>query len=83
MVNKKPDHPSLRQPGYPPSADPRLSVSRLLGIWLYHGIIKKALKEDLAVSPKALLLLDNCFHRISRESKFHRFRIFKHSEEKL
>ena len=25
------------QPGYPPQADPQFSVSRLLGVWLYHG----------------------------------------------
>jgi hypothetical protein len=45
---------SLRQPGCPPPADPQLSVSRLLGIWHYQGIIEKALKKGFPAPPKAL-----------------------------
>jgi hypothetical protein len=36
---------SPRQPGYPPPADPQLSVPRLLEVWLYLGIKEKPPKE--------------------------------------
>jgi hypothetical protein len=62
-LQKKPGHHNpvtqlsdlLWQPGDPPAADPWLSVSRLLGVWLFHetffGFILIAFPEHAITRP--------------------------------
>ena len=63
MENKKTGCPfPSGNPAIRLRADPQLSVSRLLGIWLYHRMIEKALKMGLPATPKALFY---CFGKFA------------------
>jgi hypothetical protein len=57
MKNKKTGLPfPSGNPAIRLRADPQFSVSRLLGIWLYHGMIKTAFTRDLP-APRRLYFI--------------------------
>jgi len=86
MMNKKTGSPfSPGQPGHPPPADPKLSVSRLLGIWLYHGTKEKTLKRNIPVPLKVLFssfLKNHLYSRFS-DNRFYKYRTIKLPEKYL
>ena len=70
MKNKKTELPfPSGNPAIRPMADPQFSVSRLLGIWLYHGMIKTAFKRDLPAPrrPNFIALANSHPQRVERK----------------